>query len=360
MTLEAALERYPREVLVRAPTPLDPLPHLSADLDVDLYVKREDLTELALGGDKPRKLEYELARATAKNADVLVTCGSAQSNHARLTTAAARRLGLDCAVVLSRDPYEAVQGNLLAVRLMGADVHMVETQDHWDLEADALALCERLTHEGRTPHYIPVSGTTPHSCLGYIRGGLELAEQLRARDLDLDLDVIYLPFGTGGIFTALLLALRAKGVRARLVGISVNGDLVRCRQNLEHWWGALCGLLDWDPRSERGDFVLDASFVGREYGDPTEASLDAILLMARREGVLLDPVYSGKVFAALLAHHADSRVVRGTRTLFLHSGGVPALFAYHDVIERHLRRRGLIRRERHANGLSMAEENCGR
>lgn len=337
MLLEDALARYPRETLVRTPTPFDLLTHLSKDLDLELFIKRDDLTELALGGDKPRKLEYELAQARAKGADILVTCGSAQSNHARLTTAAARKVGMDCAVVLSHDPYEDLQGNLLTVRLMGADVHMVEATDHWDMEKDVLALCDKLAAEGRSPHYIPVSGTTPHSCLGYARGGLELAEQLK--ESALDVDAIYLPFGTGGIFTAMLLALRSQGIKARLVGISVNGDLARCRANLEHWWASLCDLLDWDTDSERGDYELYDTFVGQEYGDPTEAGLDAILTMARREGILLDPVYSGKVFAALLDHRRCGKLVPGSKVVFLHSGGVPALFAYHEAIKEHLGRR---------------------
>lgn len=176
MVLEKALARYPRELLTRTPTPLDYLPHLSRELSVNLYIKRDDLTNLALGGDKPRKLEYELARARAQEADTIVPCGSSQSNHARLTTAAARKVGMDCAVVLSRDERQALQGNLLTVCLMGAQVTLIEVADHWALEEHTLSLCDRLKAEGRNPYYIPVSGT---SCLGYVRCGLEVLEQLR-------------------------------------------------------------------------------------------------------------------------------------------------------------------------------------
>src|SRR5438270_14100570 len=218
--IQDALEEYPRVPLTRLPTPLHSLPHLSAKLGPSIFIKRDDLTDLTLGGDKPRKLEYELAQAQAHGADTLVTCGSAQSNHARLTTAAARKVGMECAVVLSHDQYEMLQGNLLTVYLMGAQIHFVDTTDHWDLERHLLDLCETLRSQGRNPHYIPVSGTTPHSCLGYIRGGLEIANQLSEQDLHPD--VIYTPFGTGGIFTALLLALREKGIICPLIGISVN------------------------------------------------------------------------------------------------------------------------------------------
>ena len=334
-----ALSRYPYVTLTRTPTPLQPLPHLSARLGVNVSIKRDDLTDLALGGDKPRKLEYELVQAQTQGADTLVTCGSAQSNHARLTTAAARRLGMQCAVVLSRDHYEAVQGNLLAVYLMGAQVHLVDEDDHWALEQHALDLCEALRSQGRKPYYIPVSGTTPHSCLGYVRCGLEIVDQMAERGLSFD--AIYTPFGTGGIFTALLLALRNQGITCPFVGISVNRKRARCHESVETWWAALCGLLECNPHYPREPFEIHDEFVGRGYGDPTEACLDAIVLMAQTEGILLDPVYSGKMASGFLAHCAAGRWSPNQHVLLLHSGGVPALFAYHAEIKSHLIKRGL-------------------
>lgn len=340
MQIETALKKYPKESLLNGPTPLQHLPHLSKQLDINVYLKREDLTPLALGGDKPRKLEYEIAQAKAAGADILVTCGSSQSNHARLTTAAAKQLGLDCAVVLSDDQYRAIQGNLMTVYLMGADVKIIQTEDHWDLEKHALAYCETLKAQGRTPHYIPVSGTTPHSCLGYISGGLEVVEQLK--QLAISLDGVYTPFGTGGIFTAMLLTFREKGFMPPFVGVSVNRKLETCQQNLEHWWSSLCDLLERDVGRDKGVFELTDQFIGREYGDPTEACLDAIMLMAETEGILLDPVYSGKVFAAFLSHCKAGRWRPGQNVMLVHSGGVPALFAYHAAIEAHLQKRGRI------------------
>ncbi len=337
-SIEGALALHARETFSRTPTPLDYLEHLSARLGPNIYLKRDDLTDLALGGDKPRKLEYELAAAREQGATILVTCGSSQSNHARLTTAAARKLGMECAVVLSRDQYLAFQGNLLTVYVMGAQVHLVETEDHWDLEGHAHELCEKLKTEGHKPYYIPVSGTTPRSCLGYVRAGLELVDQIEDRGLQLD--AIYVPFGTGGIFTATLLVLRERGIHCPLIGISVNRDLDRCHEHLEQWWNALCELLDQDRTLRRKPFEIYDEFIGREYGDPTEGSLDAIMLMARTEGILLDPVYSGKTFSGLLAHHAIGRWGPENNILMLHSGGVPALFAYHKEIKAHLVQRG--------------------
>ncbi len=340
MKIEEALKEYPKENLTRTPTPLQFLPHLSKDLGLNFYLKRDDLTDLALGGDKPRKLEYEIAQAKAKGADYLVTCGSSQSNHARLTTAAARHLGLDVAVVLSHDQWHAIQGNLLTVYLMGARVKIVHTEDHWDLEEHALALCKELEESGRKPHYIPVSGTTPHSSLGYISGALETFEQLSTQGIVPD--AVYLPFGTGGIFTAIMLTFREKGIDTPFIGISVNRSLDKCYANLDKWWNALCELLEIDSTRPRGKFDLYEKFIGKEYGDPTEAGLDAIMKMATAEGILLDPVYSGKVFSGFLSHYEEGRWQKGQTILMLHSGGVPAVFAYANIIEEHLRKRGRL------------------
>ena len=237
MQLEDALSRYPKEDLTRTPTPLQHLPHLSEQLGVRIYIKRDDLTDLTLGGDKPRKLEYEIAQARAQGADMLVTCGSSQSNHARLTTAAARKVGMECAVVLSHDMWHTMNGNLLTVYLMGAQVHVVEAEDDWDLEEQAADCCARMKEEGKNPHFIPISGTTPHSCLGYVSCGLEIMHQLDERNISLD--AVYAPFGTGGIFTSLLFAMRNNGVRCPFIGISVGRDSSACHENLDEWWDAV-------------------------------------------------------------------------------------------------------------------------
>lgn len=338
-TASAALARYPRETLARTPTPVDELSRLSSQLGPKILMKRDDLTGLALGGDKPRKLEYELGQARAAGADTVVTCGSAQSNHARLTAAAARALGMNVVVVLSRDRYTAFQGNLLTVYLFGADVRIVDTEDHWELEAPALQVCEELREQGARPHYVPVSGTTPHSCLGYVQGGFELAAQIT--QMDLCPTAIYTPFGTGGIFTSTLLALRLCGLSTPMVGISVNRNQQTCLDNVMRWNGELRRLLDLTEPLPLHDYTIDDTFIGAEYGDPTEAALDAIMLVARTEGILLDPVYTGKVAAGLLAHINAGRWSSDDRLLLVHSGGVPALFAYSEPIAMHLTRRGI-------------------
>ena len=157
--------------------------------------------------------------------------------------------------------------------------------------------------------------------------------------LDFVPDAVYTPFGTGGTFTSLMLTLRDKGFECPMIGISVNRDLERCEQNLDKWWNALSLLLERDPKSSRGSYEIYDEFIGKEYGDPTPACLDAILLMARTEGILLDPVYSGKVMSGLLAHVKEGRWRSGQKILFLHTGGIPALFNYHAVLAEHLKNR---------------------
>ena len=160
-TFEEALESYPRFVLTRLPTPLHALPSLSTRLGLQVFIKRDDLTDLTLGGDKPRKLEYEVAQAVAQGSDTLVTCGSSQSNHARLTTAAARKAGMQPVVILSRDQYQAFQGNLLTVYLMGAQVHFVEASHHWDLEPYMHEVFQELLAQGKKRILLLHSGGVP-------------------------------------------------------------------------------------------------------------------------------------------------------------------------------------------------------
>ena len=338
MNLREQLALHPRIDLTRRPTPLQRLNTLSDELDIDLWIKRDDLTDLALGGDKPRKLEFELPLAISAGADTLVTCGSSQSNLARLVTAAARRVGMECCVVLSRDEHTTMQANLLTVQLMGAETIIVDVEDHWDLESHAMDACHRLSERGRKPYYIPVSGSTPTSCLAYVDGALEILDQ--AAEADTEFDTVVTPVGTGGVFSGSLFGFRHAGRQPKFVGVSVNRDAETCAQNVERWWNDIGDLLDIDGGPLPDHIELTDEYVGAEYGDATEACLDAIIDVATAEGILVDPVYSGKVFAALLDKARTGRIPAGSSVLVLHSGGVPALFSYADQIAERLGQRG--------------------
>jgi 1-aminocyclopropane-1-carboxylate deaminase/D-cysteine desulfhydrase-like pyridoxal-dependent ACC family enzyme len=236
--------------------------------------------------------------------------------------------------VLGRDQYTQMQGNLLTVGILGAETHFVDTSDPWELEQPSLQLCTRLRAAGRRPYFIPVSGTTPTSCLGYVRGGFELIDQLR--DHDLKLDALYTPFGTGGIFTAMLLALRLSGSATPVIGISVNCDRRTCLEHMRRWATSLTEVLGLGDIGDLGPYEIYDEFVGAAYGQVTKGCLDAILRFARSDGIFLDPVYSGKMAAGFLAHCDMNRWSNDARVALLHSGGTPALFAYAAEISTHL------------------------
>jgi 1-aminocyclopropane-1-carboxylate deaminase/D-cysteine desulfhydrase-like pyridoxal-dependent ACC family enzyme len=323
-TIENAIARFSRVPLTRTPTPYHRLPGTSAAFGADVWSKRDDLTDLAFGGDKPRKLEYALAPALEAKASILVGSGSTQSNFARLLSAAARQLGLESAVVLARDRHPELQGNLLLTHILGARVRVVDSPDLWSLDGAVDEFCDELRSEGHRPFVVPVSGTTPLTTLGYIRAGLETIGQFRK--VGAVPDVLYVPFGTGGIFTGILAALRSSGCETRLAGVSVNRDAAGCEDMFRDLWKKTHELLQIvEPPA--GDYEITDEYVGADYGDPTARCLDAIIRIARLDGLFTDPVYSGKVAAALLNDLEAGR--HGAATLgFLHSGGGPALFAY--------------------------------
>ena len=220
---------------------------------------------------------------------------------------------------------------------MGADIHIIQVDDHWDLETKSLEVVAELEAAGIRAHYIPVSGTTPMSCLGYVSGGLELVDQLQ--DIDVSPDAIYTPFGTGGVLAGLMTAFRASRIGSRFVGVSVNRDEAECARYLDKWWTALGELLDLPPNRDRGIHTVTADYLGSGYGDPTESTLDAIMRVAETEGILLDPVYSGKTLSGLLDHAATGAIAQGEKVVMVHTGGVPAIFAYHEAIEAHIEKR---------------------
>jgi len=327
MDLKEKIQKFPRFHLTRLPTPMDFLLNLSDRLGLEIYLKRDDLTDLALGGDKPRKLEFEIAKAIADDCDTIITCGSAQSNMVRLTTAAAIKAGLKTVAVLSNDEYASLQGNLLVTTLMGAEIHMIETEDHWDLEAATNKIIKNLLEDGHKPHFIPVSGTTPLSCLGYVNCGIEIIDQMQ--ESGLDFNYVYTPFGTGGIFTSLLYAFHFHQQKSKFIGISVNRGLQECHEYIKTWWAGINELMDAHAELPN-NFDVTENFIGKAYGDPTDAGIQAIKVMAETEGILMDPVYSGKMFSGFLDHHEKGYLKKGDKVLLIHSGGVPALFAYSD------------------------------
>jgi L-cysteate sulfo-lyase len=296
------------------PTPLEPAPRLAAALGLDrLWLKRDDLGGLGAGGNKVRKLEYTCAEALAAGATTLVTTGAAQSNHARLTAAAAARLGLRAVLVLAGEPPEATRGNLLLDGL--ADAELVWAGD-LPLDGMAEALdreAARVRAAGGTPHVIPLGGSTPESAQGYLACADEILAELP------DVDRVVVAVGSGGTMAGLVAGLGA----GRVLGVDV-GALTDPAGTVAGFVAAMPGTTAVDP----GDLWIDRERVGDGYESLGPGAGEALVLAARTEGVFLDPTYTARALAGLTAAAADGRVGGGERVVFLHSGGLPGLFAH--------------------------------
>ena len=328
--LGATLERLPRLELAQLPTPLHRLPRLSEELDIELWIKRDDCTGLALGGNKARKLEFLLGGAVAGGCDTVVTTGGSQSNHARLTAAACRVAGLDCRLVLDRGLHPE-NGNLLLDRLFGARVEFVADQEPETAVAAMEQLRQRLEQEGRKVYMIPRGGSVPTGASGYAAMTLELERQLSSLDLS---DVsLYLATGSCGTHSGVMAGRAALGVSWRVQGISVSRPAAQQEDRVLQLSNETLTHLDLDSATIASDVHVDDNFVGGGYGHPDNRTWEAIRLLARSEGILLDPVYSGKAMAGLLAHVREGVVPARSTVVFLHTGGSPALFAYASEVE---------------------------
>lgn len=306
--------------LAHLPTPLEPLPRLGAHLGLDdLWVKRDDLTGLALGGNKARKLELLLADALAHGADTLVTGGGPQSNHARITAAAAATAGLECHLALAGPPPAHTDGNLLLDHLLGATLHFEGAIDYYDIERDIEAVAARLAGDGRRPYAIPVGGASVVGAAAYALAVDELDEQVDALGRA-PFDWIVVADGSGGTQAGLLAGLGDSPTRVLGVDVGTRPDLdtavpALARATVEHLGRS----------AEPGPTLVDHDHVGRAYGWATEGAVAAMRAAARTEGLILDPVYSAKAMDALTTHAASGRI--GGRVLFWHTGGAPAMFA---------------------------------
>lgn len=302
--------------LAHLPTPVEPLDRLSDWLGGPrVLVKRDDQTGLALGGNKARKLEFLCAEALERGCDTLVTGGGAQSNHARMTAAAANRLGLECHIALAGAPSVAPTGNLLLGRLLGAHLHFAGERGYYAVEAAIVELAERLTAEGRRPYAIPIGGASVRGALAYVEAAEELLGQLSR------VDWVVVADGSGGTHAGLLAGL---GGHTRVLGVDVGTrpDLDESVPELAAGAAAAAGR-----KPPEAHVVIDHSRFGPGYGKPTPESLEAIRAAARLEGLILDPVYTAKAMAGLIGWAREGRLARSETVVFWHTGGTPALFA---------------------------------
>jgi 1-aminocyclopropane-1-carboxylate deaminase len=337
-TITAALEAVPRQPLAQLPTPLHPLPRLSAELGgPQLWIKRDDLTGLAGGGNKTRKLEYLVADALASGADTLVTVGAIQSNHTRQTAAAAARAGLGCVLLhnawtTAPGPHYRSAGNILLSDLLGAELLVDETPRPLGDAGQLGALVEHLRSAGRRPYLIP-GGASDHPLggLGYALAAVELSDQAGA--LGVRFDAIVHCTGSSGTQAGLLAGLAALGSSTRVIGISDDDETEEKAPRILRLANATLEHLQLPQRVAPADVevvVADPS----PYGVADPATVRAIDLLARTEGLIADPVYEGKAVRGLIELVHDGRVRRGQNVLLLHMGGTPAVHGYADQLRR--------------------------
>jgi D-cysteine desulfhydrase len=315
--------------LALLPTPLEPADRLGAALDMapgSLWVKRDDLTGLGGGGNKARKLEYLCADARERGADTLVTGGGPQSNHARMTAAVANRLGLACTVVMAGSRPATASGNVLLLELFGPEIVWAGAvhegpMDYYAIEAAIEDACAAVASAGRRPYRMPIGGASAVGALGYVRAASELREQAAAAFDGGQPELVVVADGSGGTHAGLAAGL---GDLDLVLGVDVGA-----RPDLDTQVPAkavevarLAGLPE-----PRGAARVDHARVGAGYGAPTEECREAVVLAARQEGLILDPVYTGKALAGLVAARRDGTITARTRTVFVHTGGMPALFA---------------------------------
>ncbi|MBB4863855.1 D-cysteine desulfhydrase [Pseudomonas nitritireducens] len=326
--LRAALARFPRLDLAGGPTPLEKLERLGAQLGRELWVKRDDTTPFALGGNKVRKLEFLAADALKAGADTLVTAGAIQSNHVRQTAAVAAKLGLRCVALLENpigtaDRNYLSNGNRLLLDLFGTEVELVPNLDTAD---ELLAQTgERLRRQGRKPYIVPIGGSNALGALGYVRAGLELAEQIHSSGQDFS--AVVLASGSAGTHAGLAVALADVLPELDVIGVTVSRTDAAQRPKVESLIERTLELLGQAAPALPKVQLWDEYF-GPRYGEANAGTLEAVRLLASQEGLLLDPVYTGKAMAGLLDGIRRERFVKTGPILFLHTGGSPALFAY--------------------------------
>jgi D-cysteine desulfhydrase len=314
-----ALDTLPRVSLASLPTPVQDLPRLSRMLNREIRIKRDDLTGLALGGNKTRKLEFLCADALRCGADTLITTGAPQSNHCRQTAAAAARTGLRCVLVLAGLPRPADTGNLLLDSLLGAElVWSGETPRDQALRQ----AFERVTSAGGKPYLIPYGGSNPLGAAAYALAMRELLDQGTLPDW------IVFASSSGGTQAGLVLGARWFGYAGRVQGISVDWRADPLREKISGLVSETVRAMATDDTVSADSILVDDRFLGAGYGKPGELEREAMLLFARREGILLDPVYTARAAGGMLEMIRGGEIGASESILFWHTGGTPAVWAY--------------------------------
>ncbi len=326
--------KFPRRQYIQGQTPIEFLPSLTKALggDVNIYVKRDDLLPGSAGGNKTRKLEFCIADALEKNADTIVTCGAIQSNHCRLTLSWSVKENLDCHLILEErvaGTYNKdASGNNFLYQLLG--VKSIEVvPGGTDTTAAMEQKAQTLKAEGKKPYLIPIGASNAIGALGYAACAEETMNQLN--NMHLDIDHIILPSGSAGTHAGMVTGMIGGNMGIPIIGINVSQSKKEKEEKVYNLAVETAKKLDIKGDITREDIVCFDEYVGAGYSIPTDSMVEAVKLFARTEGILLDPVYSGKTAAGLIDLIRKGHFPKGSNILFLHTGGSPALYAYMDT-----------------------------
>ncbi len=325
---------FPRTKLIYGQTPLEPLPRLSAQLGIDLWIKRDDLAGVSLGGNKSRQLEYYLGAAQAEGADTILITGAVQSNFVRIAAASAARLGMKTIAQLEKrvdknDLIYTSSGNVMLEEILGAEImRYPDGEDEAGADAALYARADELRSEGRKPYVIPLSMSKPPlGALGYIRAAEEIITQ------DDAFDFIVLASGSGLTHIGMLAGLKMQESKAQVIGSCVRRPMKAQIERIAYLATSLSDLLDEPLAIDEDDIEIWDGGLSPGYGLVGAVAIEAMAMMAETEGMILDPVYTAKAFAAIPALIRSGRISASSRVLFVHTGGLPALFAYHNDLK---------------------------
>ena len=329
------LSGYPRVSLAHLPTPLEFLPRLTKHLGgPNVYVKRDDCTGLGTGGNKTRKLEFLMADAIKKKADLIITQGAVQSNHARQTAAAAAKIGMKCELVFEKRVADATtaykeSGNVFLDKLFGANIH--EVANGSDMTKEMEDLSDQLREKGSNPYIIPGGGSNPIGALGYVDCVIELIAQAKSKDITFD--SIIMATGSAGTQAGLVVGSKITKSNIPVLGVGVNAPKEAQEEKVFKLASDLSDFMGLPSLVSRDDIVANCDYVGDGYGIPTLGMNKALLQLARLEGLLFDPVYSGKGLAGMIDLIGKGYFENQKNIVFIHTGGAAGLFAYHDILE---------------------------
>jgi len=337
--IEEALRRIPREEIGFFPTPLQKLKNLSEKYGVEIYIKRDDLSGPEFGGNKIRKLEFLLGDALTKEADYVITYGAIQTNHGRETVAACRVCGLKpiLYLIVEEEPKE-YKGNLLLDKIMNAEIHYIVPSPGMSAYEACIAASEKakdrikeLENKGHLCYDCPVGGFTPVGCLGFVCGFFELVEQMK--QISLEVDYIVHATGSGGTLAGLLAGqMMLVESDIRIISFSVDREPPDKDKIISENVTEIGKLLGISIPDCRQVINIDSNYYGEGYEIPSDESTAAIKELAREEGIILDPVYTGKAMSGLLDYIKSGRISKGEKVVFWHTGGAPAIFAEKDIV----------------------------